>query len=299
MRQAGTIRPALALAFGLPGAIVLVLFFALPLAAIVIEALTDYGAPFTRLFSDPVFWRGLRGSLLLGTIAPLISVVIGTMVAMYLAKLSPGRRLSLLFLLSLPLTFSGLIIAYGFILVFGRAGFATQLLAELGGDPVTIGGFIYSPVGLGVAYAYYLIPRVILVVLPALLNFDMGQIAAARSLGAGPWRAARDILLPQLFPSLVAAFCLTAAVAIGAYGTALALVGTQVNILPLVLYSKISETGSDLPAAAALSVLLMAICCFIAALPGLWSPLTRRRSASAKRPAAAQLGEAVTPSSSR
>ncbi len=30
-------------------------------------------------------------------------------------------------------------------------------------------------------------------------------------------------------------------------GKALALAGTQVNILPLVLYSKISETGTDLP----------------------------------------------------
>jgi putative spermidine/putrescine transport system permease protein len=188
------------------------------------------------------------------------------MVAMHLARLSERRRLAFLFLLSLPLTFSGLIIAYGFILVFGRAGFVTLLLADLGGDPAVLGSFIYSPIGLGVAYCYYLIPRVVLVVLPAVLNFDRGQIAAARSLGAGPLRAARDVLLPQLFPSLLTAFCLTSAVAIGAYGTALALVGTQVNILPLVLYSKISETGSDLPAAAAVSVLLMAICCLIVAV---------------------------------
>jgi putative spermidine/putrescine transport system permease protein len=266
MMRAGTIRPGLAGAFALPGVIVLVLFFLAPLSAVLVEAMADGGQPFLRLFADPVFWRGLQGSLLLGTVAPMISVVVGTMVAMYLARLPDGRRLMLLFLLSLPLTFSGLIVAYGFILVFGRAGFVTQLLATLGGDAAVIGGFIYSPVGLGVAYAYYLIPRVVLIVLPALLNFDSGQIAAARSLGASPLRAARDILLPQLFPSLLAAFCVTAAVAIGAYGTALALVGTQVNILPLVLFSKISETGSDFPGAAALSVVLMAICCLVVAI---------------------------------
>ncbi len=73
-------------------------------------------------------------------------------------------------------------------------------------------------------------------------------------------------MIPQVFPSLVAAYCLTAAVVIGAYGTALALVGTRVNILPLMLYSKISETGSDFPAAAALSVVLMGICCTVIAL---------------------------------
>ena len=53
---------------------------------------------------------------------------------------------------------------------------------------------------------------------------------------------------------------LVAAVVFGAYGTALALVGTQLPILPLRLYSLISETGSDFPAAAALALLITAIC---------------------------------------
>jgi hypothetical protein len=44
------------------------------------------------------------------------------------------------------------------------------------------------------------------------------------------------------------------------------LVGTQVNILPLQLYSMISETGSDFPAAAALSLLLMAFCTCVVAV---------------------------------
>lgn len=64
----------------------------------------------------------------------------------------------------------------------------------------------------------------------------------------------------------MAAFCLTSAVAVGAYGTALALVGTQVNILPLVLYSKVSETGTDLPAASVASLVLIAIYALIISL---------------------------------
>lgn len=255
--------PGLRLAFVAPGLLVLLFFFLLPLSVLVGEAGADGGSAFGRVFADPVFWKGVRGTLVLGTAAPLASLVVGTMVAMHLARLGERARTIYLFVISLPLTFSGLIVAYGFILVFGRAGFVTLLLAEIGFDPAVIGGFIFSPIGLGVAYSYYLIPRVVLVVLPALTNFDQTQITAARSLGASTVRAQLDILLPQILPSLVAAFCLTAAVAIGAYGTALALVGTQVNILPLVLYSKISETGSDFPAAAALSVILMGTCCAV------------------------------------
>lgn len=159
-----------------------------------------------------------------------------------------------------------------------RAGFLTLLLAELGADPAVVGGLIYSPAGLGIAYAYYLIPQVVPVVLPALINFDMAQVFAARTLGAGALRAYADVLLPQVLPGLLAAFCPTLAVAIGAYGTALALVGTQINILPLVLFSKISETGSDFPAAAALSVMLMGLCCCVIAL----AEIATKRSVPAK-----------------
>lgn len=267
----------LRLAFATPGLVVLLLFFLLPLSVLVGEAAEDGGAAFGRVFADPVFWKGVKGTLVLGISAPLASLIVGTMVAMHLARLSERARTIYLFVISLPLTFSGLIVAYGFILVFGRAGFVTLLLAEIGLDPAVIGAFIYSPVGLGLAYSYYLIPRVVLVVLPALTNFDLNQVAAARSLGASLARAQIDILLPQILPSLVAAFCLTAAVAIGAYGTALALVGTQVNILPLVLYSKISETGSDFPAAAALSVILMGTCCSVILLAELVGKRPRRR----------------------
>lgn len=273
---ARTPRGAL-LGFTLPGVLLFGLFFVLPLSAILADAADDGGSAFGRLLDDPVFWNGLRGSLVLGTAAPAFSLVVGFLLAATLVRLKPRVRTAALFAISLPLTFSGLIVAYGFILVLGRAGFVTQLLALVGFDPATVGGLIFTPLGLGLAYSYYLIPRVVLIVLPALRNFDAAQLAASRSLGAGAVRTVVEVMLPQIMPSLVAAYCLTAAVAIGAYGTALALVGTQVNILPLVLYSKISETGTDLPSAAAISIVLVAICTLVIVLGEMVSGRVRGR----------------------
>lgn len=253
-------------AFSGPGVIVLALFFIVPVCSVLVGAFSEGGSAFSRLMADPVFWNGLKGTLILGTVAPLFSLFIGFCVALTLARLAPGLRMAALIAISLPLTFSGLIVAYGFILLLGRSGFVTLLLAEIGFDPAVTGSFIFSPIGLGLAYSYYLVPRVVLIVLPAISNFDRNQLIAARSLGAGGLRALIDVMLPQIMPSLVAAFCLTSAVAVGAYGTALALVGTQVNILPLVLYSKISETGTDLPAASAASLVLVAICAAVVAI---------------------------------
>ncbi|MDO5666726.1 MAG: ABC transporter permease subunit [Alcaligenaceae bacterium] len=248
-----------------PAAVLFVLFFILPVSMILFEAISDTTA-FPRVLGDNLFHRGLLGTLILGLAAASISVIVGFCVALALSRMKSSSRTMLLFMISLPLTFSGLIVAYGFILAFGRAGFVTQLLGFLGADPAVVGSFIFSPMGLGFAYSYYLIPRVVMIMMPAVQNFDKVQLSVARSLGAGRIRTLWEIMVPQLIPSFVAAFCLTSAVAMGAYGTALALVGTQMNILPLLLYNKVSEGGTDLPAAAAISLILMAICCVVIAL---------------------------------
>ena len=248
----------------LPGGLVLLLFFATPLLAIWTDALAEPGS-FRRVVASPVFWRSLRGSLLLTVAAATFSLVVGSLVALHLSRLGARSRQALMFVIALPLTFSGLIVAYGFILAYGRAGFVTQTLAFLGADPVRLAGVLFSPIGLAFASSYYLIPRVVLLVLPVLVNFEWTHIAAAESLGARRWRALADVMLPQVFPTLIASFCLVAAVVFGAYGTALALVGTRVSILPLQLYSMIAETGSDFPAAAALSIVLTGCCTAIMA----------------------------------
>ena len=247
----------------LPSFLVLLAFFIVPLASVVLEPFVDGGAAFMALWSDPLFLRGLQGSTLLALTAGILSVLVGVPVAIQLSRMKENARLLVMFCISLPLTFSGLIVAYGFILCFGRAGFITLLLAEIGVPPEWVAGLVYSPVGLALAYCYYLIPRVVLLLLPALSNFDMTLITAATSLGASRLRAMRDVLLPEILPTIAVAFCLVAAVAFGAYGTALALVGSQVNILPLLLYSRISDTGSDFPQAAAISLVLLGVCSLI------------------------------------
>lgn len=124
------------------------LFFAVPLAALLPEAFGDGGSAFARLFGNPLFLGALRNTLALGLAAGAVSALVGTCIAIELARQVPSRRQWMMTLLGLPLAFSGLVIAYGFILAFGRAGFVTQLLAGLGGDPAVIGSWIYSVSGL-------------------------------------------------------------------------------------------------------------------------------------------------------
>lgn len=272
VRKSERVLPAI---FAAPALIVLAFFFLLPLGAVVIDAAAP-GA-FARVFANPIFWRSLGGSVILTLVAAGVSTIVGFAVALHLSRLSERRRAAMTLLITLPLTFSGLIVAYGFILAYGRAGFVTQALSWVGLDPAATSQFLYSTIGLAFASSYYLIPRVVMLLLPVLLNFDRAQLLAAESLGARPRRALLEVMVPQVLPALAIAFCLVAAVVFGAYGTALALVGTRVNILPLQLYSMVSETGSDVPAAAALAVLLAAMCSAFLALGEFFAASRERR----------------------
>jgi putative spermidine/putrescine transport system permease protein len=252
-------RRALAL-LAAPAVALLTLFFALPLAAVVADAAAGGLAALRRVLAMPTFWPSLAGSAILTLVASSLSLAVGVAVALHLSRMPERRRTLLAFVIALPLTFSGLIVAYGFILTYGRAGLVTQLLALAGADSAVVGKALFTPLGLAFASSYYLIPRVVMGLLPVFVNFDRAQLDVAQSLGASPAQAWRQVMLPQLAAPIAGSACLIAAVVFGAYGTALALVGTRLPILPLLLYSLISETGSDFPAAAALALLITAAC---------------------------------------
>ncbi len=239
------------------------LFFALPLASLVPEAATEGGSAFARLWANPLLGKAFINTLVLGLTAGALSGLVGTVIAIELARQPEARRRWMMTLLGLPLAFSGLVIAYGFILAFGRSGFITQLLVAIGFDGAVVGNWIYGAAGLGCAYAYYLVPRVALSLYPVFANLDLRPMQAARTLGATRWRAFRDTVITEVAPSVLSNACMVAAIAMGTYGTALALVGTQLNILPLMLFAQVSDGGSDLSVAAALSLVLMALCVIV------------------------------------
>ena len=257
-----------------PAWIFMLVFFIVPLLALVPEAFSGGGSAFGRVFADDLFLAATRNTILLGLTAGVLSALVGTAIAIELARQPEHRRQWMMTLLGLPLAFSGLVIAYGFILAFGRAGFVTQIVAFLGADPANVGAWIYSVSGLGFAYAYYLIPRVALSLYPIFANLDERPLLAARTLGASKMRAFFDTVIPEVAPSILSSACLVAALAMGTYGTALALVGTQLNILPLLLLAKLGDGNADFAAAAAMSLILMGICVIVL---GVGDVITSRR----------------------
>jgi putative spermidine/putrescine transport system permease protein len=130
--------------------------------------------------------------------------------------------------------------------------------------------------GLFIGYIYFSIPRTILTVMAAAEKLDPKVEEAARSLGAGPLRVVRDVIVPGLKPALLSAGAICFATAMGAFGTAFTL-ATRINVLPVTIYGVFTEEA-NIAAAAALSFVLGVLT---------WAVLALARTAAGSTVAAA------------
>ena len=97
---------------------------------------------------------------------------------------------------------AGVPLAFAFIATLGRLGLVTVLLRDLFGINLMASGFnLISFTGLTLAYLYFQIPLMVLIITPALDGLRKDWREAAESLGATGWQYWRMVALPVLWPS--------------------------------------------------------------------------------------------------
>jgi len=189
--------------------------------------------------------------VLLSVAVTLATLVIGATVGIYLARRSFfGKRL-LLALLTLPLSFPGVIIGFFVILLGGRQGLVAELSSQLFGERIT---FAYGLLGLFLAYLYFSLPRAIATYAAAAEAMDLQLEEAARSLGASRLRIVRDVWLPELAPTTVACGAILFATSMGAFGTAFTL-ASKFEVVPITIYNEFTNYA-NFALAASLSIAL-------------------------------------------
>jgi putative spermidine/putrescine transport system permease protein len=208
----------------------------------------------------PGMLAAFRNSLRLSLVTALLGVVFGTVVAH--ALLSTRRasvRHALTALADVTTNFGGAPLAFAFIVTLGSTGFVTLLL-EAVGVSLYPRFRIYSESGLAVAYLYFQLPLMILLIMPALLGLRAEWRDAATSLGATPGQYWGRVALPILAPSLLGSFLLLFANAFGAYATAWTLTGPDVNLVTVQIAALVrGEVQFDPTLADALALLSLGI----------------------------------------
>ncbi|MGE0280891.1 MAG: ABC transporter permease, partial [Rhizobiaceae bacterium] len=98
---------------------------------------------------------------------------------------------------------------------------------------------LISVLGLSITYLDFPIPLMVLIITPALEGLRREWREAAEMLGANGFQYWRMIAFPVLWPSLLGTFALLFANAFGAVATAIALTGSSLSIVPIILFAQI------------------------------------------------------------
>src|SRR5512136_1220461 len=208
----------------------------LPLLMVVQSSLSTKGSltlEFYRQAMDPLFLRSFGNSIKLSVTTAIFGVIFGTLVA-YAIITTRNRFVqnALTALSDVTTNFGGAPLAFAFIVILGSTGIITMLLKQIG--IYLYPNFrIYSISGLTIAYLYFQLPLMILLVIASLLGLKREWHEAALNLGASTFQYWMRVGLPILFPSLLSGFLLLFANSFGAYATAWTLTGSDVDLITI------------------------------------------------------------------
>ncbi|AIR89874.1 ABC transporter permease [Pseudomonas cremoricolorata] len=251
----------LALLCLLPFALFFLVFQIAPLAWVAVNSLQSEAGwgldNFIKVFSSKFYLQALQRSLEISFWSSLFGIVIAIIGAYSLRQVDSRLRDFVSAFANMTSNFSGVPLAFAFIILLGFNGALTLLLKQMG----LLGDFsIYSKSGLILVYTYFQIPLGVLLLYPAFdaLREDWRESAAL--LGANGWHVWRYIGLPVLTPALLGTFVILLANALGAYATVYALTTGNFNVLPIRIAGLVAgDISLDPNLASALAMVLVGL----------------------------------------
>lgn len=209
----------------------------------------------------PLYINSFLNSIKLSGLTALIGVVLGTFIG-YAIYRWPSERIREAFITLSDVTtnFAGAPLAFAFIVILGLNGVVTQFLAQYFHYDLYPHFSIYSFSGLILAYVYFQLPLMVLLILPAFAAIKKEWQESAQSLGADTLRFWWRIGIPVLMPSLIAGLTLLFANAFGAYATAYTLVQAKLSLVTLQIgYMIAGEVRQDQGVGMAMAILSLVI----------------------------------------
>ena len=251
--RAGRGRPSFAWLGVAPFFAYTILFLFLPAAQIMVGTFEGNDGGFTlshveKLFHDP-YLTGFKHSIEVSLVTALLGGVLGFLIAYAAIRDGTPRvvRNVITTFSGVAANFAGIPLAFAFIATLGTIGVLTQWLVNLGYNPYDHGFTVFSTTGVELAYLYFQIPLMILVISPAIDGLRREWREASANLGASQFQFWRYVGVPVLMPSLLGAMVLLFGNSFSAYATAYALTGGSVNLIPITIGFFLSGNVLDDP----------------------------------------------------
>jgi sulfate ABC transporter, permease protein CysW len=232
----------------------LALVILLPLASVIVEALSQGWRVYVESIAEKDAVSALRLTLVTAAIAVPLNTIFGVAAAWAIAKFSFRGKNVLITLIDLPFAVSPVISGLIFVLLFGAQGLLGPWLAA---HDIKI---IFALPGIVLATIFVTFPFVARELIPLMQAQGVQEEEAAATLGAKGWQIFWRVTLPNIRWGLLYGIILCNARAMGEFGAVSVVSGHirgQTNTLPLqveILYNEYQFTASF--AVASLLVLL-------------------------------------------
>lgn len=172
-----------------------------------------------ELFQDRTIMSSLTNTLLIALISAVIATIIGTIAAIGIHKMRPIAKSIVMNATYLPVLNPDIVTGISLMLLFV---------------------FLSIPLGftsLLMAHITFNIPYVILNVLPKLRQLNPNLYEAALDLGASPWYAYKNVLLPEIAPGILTGFLFAITLSIDDFVISFFTTGPGVSTLSITIYS--------------------------------------------------------------
>jgi molybdate transport system permease protein len=194
----------------------------------------------------PLEIEALQLSLLIGMTSIIAALPFALACAWLLARRNFWGKSVFDGVVHLPLVLPPVAVGFGLLVLFGRNGIIGAFLYNTFGFT-----FAFNWKGAALASAVMAFPLMVRAMRLSLEAVDQRLEAAARSLGAGPWRVFATITLPLAVPGVIVGAILGFARSVGEFGATITFVSNipgETRTLPVALYTLTQIPGSDVPA---------------------------------------------------
>jgi sulfate transport system permease protein len=219
----------------------------IPLSAVVIKSTEKGWDGFWDSVSNPQAWAALRLTLVASVIIVVVNAVFGTIIAWVLVRDEfPGKSL-VNSLIDLPFALPTIVAGLTLLALYGPRG-------PIGVDVA------YTRFAVVLALLFVTLPFVVRAVQPVLIELDREVEQAAESLGASKLTTFTRVILPALYPAIIAGCGLAFARAVGEFGSLVLLTGNipfKTQAASVFIFSQVES--DNVAGAAAVSVVLLVI----------------------------------------
>ncbi|MGL5545362.1 ABC transporter permease [Cetobacterium sp.] len=227
--------------------------------------LNEYGEltieNYSYVFQSRFIKQSIFNSIELSIISTFFGLLISLQGAYSLNRLKNSSRKTILLIINMLSNFSGIPLAFAFIILLGSNGVMTIFLKNIG----LLDSFdVYSKVGLLFMYTYFQLPLGLLLLYPVFDRIDPQWKEMVNILGGGTFVFWRRVGVPMMLKEILGTSLIMFANAMGAYASTLALTNGTYNVMTIRITSYIAgEVAYEPGIAGAMSILLGGILLFV------------------------------------